>query len=206
MELPGAAVYGLSMPQSPPLPALECAAHGRASGRDPIEATLVQTPLGPMVAAAVQQGLCLLEFSDQQRLQAQLQTVARRLKLDLIPGDHPHLRHLRQELAAYFEGRLRFFTVPLFLPGTPFQEAVWGELQRIPYGATTCYEVLAERIGKPAAVRAVGHANGMNPVSILVPCHRVLNKNGHLCGYGGGLWRKRLLLELERTGRLDSGT
>lgn len=179
---------------------------GKAPGKGIIVAALVRTPLGPMVAAAVEPGLCLLEFSDRRMLQAQLQTLARRLKLDLVPGDHPHLRHLRKELAAYFEGKLRSFTVPLFTPGTPFQEAVWEELKRIPHGTTTSYEALAERIGKPAAVRAVGHANGLNRVSILIPCHRLVSKDGNLCGYGGGLWRKRLLLELERTGRLDSGT
>ena len=177
---------------------------GKASGQDLIVATLLQTPLGPMVAAAVDQGLCLLEFSDRRMLQAQLQTVSRRLQLSLVPGDHPHLRHLRTELEAYFEGRLRSFSVPLFTPGTPFQEAVWTELLKIPCGETTSYEALAERIGKPAAVRAVGHANGLNRVSILIPCHRVVNKDGQLCGYGGGLWRKRLLLALERTGRLST--
>ena len=177
---------------------------GRASERDVIVTTLLQTPLGPMVAAAVDQGLCLLEFSDRRMLQAQLQTVSHRLKLSLVPGDHAHLRHLRAELEAYFAGQLRTFTVPLFTPGTPFQEAVWQALQRIPLGETIAYETLAERIGKPAAVRAVGHANGMNRVSILIPCHRVVNKDGNLCGYGGGLWRKRLLLELERTGHLPS--
>lgn len=175
---------------------------GKVSGQNVIVASLLQTPLGPMVAAAVDQGLCLLEFSDRRMLQAQLQTVSRRLKLGLVPGDHPHLRHLRVELAAYFEGRLSSFTIPLFTPGTPFQEAVWEELRRIPQGETTSYEALANRVGKPAAVRAVGRANGMNRVSILIPCHRVLNKDGNLCGYGGGLWRKRLLLELERTGHL----
>jgi AraC family transcriptional regulator, regulatory protein of adaptative response / methylated-DNA-[protein]-cysteine methyltransferase len=171
---------------------------GQASTQEVIVATLVQTPLGPMVAAAVDRGLCLLEFSDRRMLQTQLQTLSRRLKLSLVPGDHPHLKHLRKELEAYFAGALRTFTVPLFTPGTPFQEAVWTELQAIPWGATTTYEGLALQLGKPNAVRAVGHANGLNRVSILIPCHRVLNKDGNLCGYGGGLWRKRLLLNLEQ--------
>lgn len=175
---------------------------GKAGAKDVITAALLPTELGPMVAAATDRGLCLLEFADRRMLKVQLQTIARRLKLGLVPGDHPHLRHLRTELDAYFAGKLQAFTVPLHIPGTPFQEAVWGELARIPHGGTTTYEALAERIGHPAAVRAVGHANGMNRICILVPCHRVLNKDGGLCGYGGGLWRKRLLLELERTGRL----
>ncbi len=177
---------------------------GIAFGQGGMMATLLETPLGPMVAAAVDQGLCLLEFSDRGRLQTQLKTVARRLKLGLVPGDHPHLEQLREELTTYFAGELRSFTVPLFTPGTPFQEAVWAELLKIPCGETLSYEALAKRIGKPTAVRAVGHANGMNRVSILIPCHRLLAKDGNLCGYGGGLWRKRLLLTLEQTGHLST--
>ena len=177
---------------------------GKASGQDAIVMAHLPTALGPMVAAATDQGLCLLEFSDRRMLQVQLQTLSRRLKLALVPGDHPHLRHLRAELERYFAGSLRDFTVPLHTPGTPFQEAVWQALRQIPHGGTTTYEALAERIGHPAAVRAVGHANGLNRVSILIPCHRVLDKSGGLCGYGGGLWRKRLLLTLERTGQLST--
>jgi AraC family transcriptional regulator, regulatory protein of adaptative response / methylated-DNA-[protein]-cysteine methyltransferase len=179
---------------------------GKVSGKEVIVADLVQSPLGPMVAAAVDQGLCLLEFSDRRMLQVQLQTLSRRLKLGVVPGDHPHLRQLRAELKAYFDGRLRAFTVPLHIPGTAFQEAVWQELLKIPCGETISYETLAERAGKPAAIRAAGHANGMNRICILVPCHRVVNKDGNLCGYGGGLWRKCLLLELERTGSLPEIT
>lgn len=163
-----------------------------------IVTAMVQTPLGPMVAAAVDQGVCLLEFSEPTRLRSQLQAISRRLRRPLAPGEHPHLVRLRGELEAYFAGELRTFTVPLCTPGTPFQEAVWAALLRIRFGETLSYEALATRIGRPAAVRAVGRANGMNPVSILVPCHRVVNKNGNLCGYGGGLWRKRALLDLER--------
>lgn len=177
---------------------------GRTSGRDVIVASLLQTPLGPMVAAAAEAGLCFLEFSDRRMLQAQLQTVSRRLKLRVVPGDHPHIAHLREELKAYFDGDLRDFSVPLFTPGTPFQERVWHELRKIPHGETITYETLAARAGKPAAIRAAGHANGLNRICLLVPCHRVVNKDGNLCGYGGGLWRKRLLLELERTGHLPT--
>lgn len=177
---------------------------GKASTQDAILVAHLPTALGPMVAAATDQGLCLLEFSDRRMLQVQLQTLSRRLKQGLVPGDHPHLRHLRAELEAYFAGNLRTFTVPLHTPGTLFQEAVWQALKDIPHGETTTYEALAERIGYPTAIRAVGHANGLNRVSILIPCHRVLDKSGGLCGYGGGLWRKRLLLTLERTGRLSA--
>lgn len=182
-----------------------CGPEGGELDGNGIRAALLPTPLGPMVAAAVPEGVCLLEFSNPQRLPVQVQILVRRLKRRIAPGDTPCLGHLRRELAAYFRGELRTFTVPLFTPGTPFQAAVWGELARIPYGATLSYEAMAERIGRPAAVRAVGRANGMNPVSILLACHRVLNKSGSLCGYGGGLWRKQALLELERTGRLPAG-
>jgi methylated-DNA-[protein]-cysteine S-methyltransferase len=102
-----------------------------------------------------------------------------------------------RELDAYFAGRLQKFTLPLDLRGTPFQKAVWGALLGIPYGETRSYSDIAVAIGKPAAVRAVGLANGANPVSIIVPCHRVIGKSGDLVGYGGGLERKRALLHLE---------
>jgi AraC family transcriptional regulator of adaptative response/methylated-DNA-[protein]-cysteine methyltransferase len=109
---------------------------------------------------------------------------------------------LRQELDDYFQGGRARFTLPLASRGTPFQEKVWLELRRIPYGQTISYDELARRVGQPMAQRAVARANGMNYVAILIPCHRVIGKDGSLTGYGGGLWRKRLLLELERTGKL----
>ncbi|HWQ07557.1 MAG TPA: methylated-DNA--[protein]-cysteine S-methyltransferase [Holophaga sp.] len=182
-----------------------CGPTGGGPEGEGILAAVLATPLGPMVAAAVPEGVCLLEFSNPMRLPVQVRTLARRLTRRISPGNPPLLEHLQRELEAYFAGQLRTFTVPLFTLGTPFQAAVWGELARIPYGTTLSYEALAERIGKPAAFRAVGRANGMNPVSILLACHRVLNKSGSLCGYGGGLWRKQALLELERTGRLPAG-
>ena len=106
-----------------------------------------------------------------------------------------------RELRAYFAGRLKKFTLPLDLRGTPFQKSVWEALLAIPYGETRSYSDIAQAVGKPAAVRAVGLANGANPVSIVVPCHRVIGKSGDLVGYGGGLERKRALLELEAQGR-----
>jgi AraC family transcriptional regulator of adaptative response/methylated-DNA-[protein]-cysteine methyltransferase len=112
------------------------------------------------------------------------------------------VEHLREELACYFQGKQRRFGLRLALNGTPFQERVWNELTQIPHGETISYEELAQRIHQPTAVRAVARANGMNRISILVPCHRVIGKDGELTGYGGGLWRKRLLLDLEKTGSL----
>lgn len=104
----------------------------------------------------------------------------------------------REQLAAYFAGERTDFDLPVAATGTPFQHEVWHALTEIPYGTTWSYGDLAQRIGKPAAVRAVGLANGRNPVSIVVPCHRVVGADGSLTGYGGGLDRKRFLLDLER--------
>lgn len=175
---------------------------GKAAAGDCLYAALFQTPLGPMVAAATTRAVCFLEFADRRMFRDQVRTLARRFRLPLVPEENPLIQRLRAELEAYFAGRLRSFNVPLQEPGTDFQERVWAELQRIPYGETISYDVLAERAGSPGAHRAAGTANGMNRLAILVPCHRVVGKDGQLAGYGGGLWRKRLLLELERTGAL----
>lgn len=160
--------------------------------------TRIITPLGPMVAAATDDGVCLLEFADRRMLETQLRRVQRTLRCAIAPGEHRHLDRLERELEEYFAGRRNTYTVPLELTGTPFQEAVWAELLRIPYGRTSTYEAIARAIRRPTARRAVGRANGDNRVAIVVPCHRVLRADGTLCGYGGGLWRKRRLLDHER--------
>jgi AraC family transcriptional regulator of adaptative response/methylated-DNA-[protein]-cysteine methyltransferase len=157
----------------------------------------IESPLGGLIAGATPDGICLLEFPEPDRLGPQMLAIRRRLDCGIGPGHSPHLDHLQQELARYFAGRLDAFRVPLVMRGTPFQQRVWKELRRIPYGTTRSYEDLAQAIGAPGAPRAVGHANGMNPVAIVVPCHRVINKNGRLGGYGGQLWRKEHLLRLE---------
>ncbi len=108
-----------------------------------------------------------------------------------------HLAHLARELDDYFAGKLSGFETPLVIAGTPFQRRVWNALLQIPYGETRSYEDLAHTIGSEQGQRAVGHANGENRIAIVIPCHRVVNKNGQLGGYGGGLWRKEFLLELE---------
>jgi len=159
--------------------------------------TTIDTPLGPMVAGATDTGLCLLEFTDRRMLEAQMRRLQSLLKQPLVPGDHPHLAQTREQLAAYFDKRLTTFTLPLVFRGTPFEERVWKELCRIPYGETLSYAALAERVGSPGAQRAVGRANGMNRIAIVIPCHRVVNSDGKLGGYGGGLWRKHWLLGLE---------
>jgi AraC family transcriptional regulator, regulatory protein of adaptative response / methylated-DNA-[protein]-cysteine methyltransferase len=158
----------------------------------------VASPLGPLTIGATRDAVCLLEFAEPARTQREFGELARWFGGAVVPGDTPLLRTLHDELAAYFAGRLRTFSVPLACPGTPFQQAVWTELGRIPYGQTICYEELATRVGRPHAQRAVGLANSRNRIAIVIPCHRVVNKCGRLGGYGGGLWRKQHLLDLER--------
>jgi O-6-methylguanine DNA methyltransferase len=169
-------------------------------GSAALAATWLATPIGPMVAAASTRGLCLLEFGEEERLAMQVAGLRRRFRTAVRPGESPYLDQLRGELPSYFGADLRRFTVPLDARGTPFEERVWAELLRIPYGETRSYEQLAVTLGTPSGQRAVGRANGMNPVVIVIPCHRVVNKSGRLGGYGGGLWRKELLLRLEQEG------
>jgi AraC family transcriptional regulator of adaptative response/methylated-DNA-[protein]-cysteine methyltransferase len=174
---------------------------GRAPGHsrelDRIVVTWFESPVGPLVAAATDQGICLLEFSERQRLETQVDALKKVFSCAIVPGENAHLMKLKSELGAYFVGRLKEFSLPLVYPGSPFQLRVWNELLRIPYGQTCSYEELAQRIGSENGQRAVGHANGTNRIAILIPCHRVVNKGGKLGGYGGGLWRKQHLLDLE---------
>src|SRR5439155_16743466 len=121
----------------------------------------------------------------------------RRFALPVVPGDNAVLEQLRAELAEYFEKKRREFTVPCALHGTDFQQRTWRELQRIPYGETASYQDIATHLHAPSAVRAVARANATNRICIIIPCHRVIAKDGTLSGYGGGVWRKRLLLHLE---------
>jgi AraC family transcriptional regulator of adaptative response/methylated-DNA-[protein]-cysteine methyltransferase len=171
---------------------------GKARDQECATAAWLRTPLGPMIAAATRRGVCLLEFTDRRMLETQLELLGRRLRLPLVPGEHETLARLKAELGEYFEGKRHAFQVPLHVSGSPFQERVWQELLRIPYGETRSYEEIAKRTGSPGAVRAVGQANGMNRIAIVIPCHRVVNKGGKLGGYGGGLWRKQRLLGLEQ--------
>ena len=173
---------------------------GRARDTALVRVRRLATPLGPMVAGATDEGLCLLEFADRRMLERQLETLRRRLDAVLVPGSHPHLERVEKRLARYFAGEPEPFELPLLLPGTDFQREVWSALREIPRGTTTSYGELAKRLGRPKAVRAVARANADNRVAILVPCHRVVGKDGRLQGYGGGKWRKARLLELEGAG------
>lgn len=159
------------------------------------------TPLGPMLVAATDSQLCLLEFVDRRMLPAQVQRLRRRLGAVFVPDRNPIIAQTETQIAEYFDGKRSKFTVPIVMPGTEFQQQVWDELTRIPYGTTTSYAALAQRVDRPKAVRAVGTTNGLNALAIIVPCHRVVGADGKLVGYGGGLWRKQRLLELETTSR-----
>ncbi len=163
----------------------------------PMAATWIETPLGSMIAAADDEGLALLEFVDRRMLPTQIERMRRLFGCAVTPGTNPILQQTEAELAAYFKGRLREFSVPLHVKGSPFQVKAWARLLEIPYGTTTSYGQMAKDIGCPDAQRAVGKANGDNRIAILIPCHRVVRSDGTLCGYGGGLWRKKRLLELE---------
>jgi AraC family transcriptional regulator of adaptative response/methylated-DNA-[protein]-cysteine methyltransferase len=174
---------------------------GRFRSRECVLLSWLPSPLGPLVAGATVSGICLLEFTDRRMLEAQCGTVRRLFDAPLVPGSNEHLEALQGELARYFAGDLRTFSVPLAYPGTPFQRRVWEQLLAIPYGETRSYEELAGAVGDVKAVRAVGRANGLNRISILIPCHRVVRKDGGLGGYGGGLRRKQYLLNLERSHR-----
>lgn len=171
---------------------------GKSHSRQCVLLAWMPTPLGPMIAGATDEGLCLLEFSDRRMLEAQFDSVRRLFGGPGVMGTNPHLSQLQEELAGYFAGTLRNFRVPIVYPGTPFQRQVWQQLLQVPYGQTRSYQELAAALGNPAAVRAVGRANGMNRIAILIPCHRIVNKNGDLGGYGGGLRRKQHLLNLEQ--------
>lgn len=170
------------------------------AGAAPVVARWLATPVGPMIAGASEAGVCLLEFVDRRALAAQLGAVRRRLRRPIVPGANAHLAQLERELAGYFAGTLRRFGVALEAPGSAFQERVWEELRRVEPGTTASYVEIARRIGRPTAVRAVARANGDNRIAIIIPCHRVIGEDGALTGYGGGVWRKRWLLDHERGG------
>ncbi|MEW6511375.1 MAG: methylated-DNA--[protein]-cysteine S-methyltransferase [Bacteroidota bacterium] len=171
---------------------------GKARVADAIKIAWIESPLGPLVAAATDESLVLLEFTDRRMLEAQFRALRKHFKRPIVPGSNDVLSRLRTELREYFAGERRDFTVPVSFPGSVFQQRVWRELLRIPHGRTISYEELAKRIASPKGQRAVGTANGLNRIAIVIPCHRVVNKSGELGGYGGGMWRKQALLELER--------
>ena len=162
---------------------------------DAVSLKRITCPIGELILGVGGRGCRLIEFADRSD---QRDTLARRrCKLGVSDAEHALFRRVESELADYFAGSENGCSVPLDLRGTPFQVAVWEALQGIPYGETRTYREIAVLVGRPSAVRAVGGAVGRNPVSVLIPCHRVVRTGGGLGGYGGGTWRKQYLLGQE---------
>ena len=156
----------------------------------------IPTPIGPMLAGATERAIVLCDFADRAMIDVQVAAVRRRIG-PTVEGSSALLDRLESQLREYFAGARHEFDLPIEIPGSAFQERVWAELRRIPYGQTISYRQLAERVDAGAAYRAVGRANGSNRVAVIVPCHRVVAANGGLGGYGGGLAAKRRLLDVE---------
>lgn len=165
-----------------------------------LKASWLDTPLGPMIAIADEEALHLLEFVDRRGLEREIERLRQKTKSAIIPGRTRAISSIEKELKLYFDSKLREFKTPLFFLGSPFQKRVWEELRKIPYGETRSYSDIAAMVGKSSAFRAVAQANGANQIAIVIPCHRVINKNENLGGYGGGLTRKKWLLKHERKG------
>ena len=157
----------------------------------------IETPIGPLLAGANEEGICLLEFSDRRMLETQIKILEKRLNAELYPGKSEYFEPLANQIDEYFSGNRTEFDISLITPGTPFQQQVWKAIEDVPFGKIRTYKQQSIQIGNPKAVRAVGSANGDNRIAIIIPCHRIVGNNGALVGYGGGLWRKRFLLELE---------
>ena len=165
-----------------------------------LKASWLDTRLGPMIAIGDEEFLYLLEFVDRRGLEREVERLRQRMKCAILPGITDPIRSIEVELSEYFEGKLQEFKTPLYFLGSPFQKKVWEELQKIPYGETRSYAQLAITIGKPSAFRAVANANGANQFAIVIPCHRVINSTGDWGGYGGGLPRKKWLIQHEKQG------
>lgn len=169
-----------------------------AQGRHKIlKAAWLDLPVAPMIAIADEIELYLLEFMDRGRLEREMERLRHQLKAAIIPGETLPIVSIRKELDQYFTGQLKEFKTPLGLLGSTFQQSVWAELKKIPIGTTCSYAELACRVGNPKAYRAVANANGANQLAIIIPCHRVIKRNGELGGYGGGIRRKQWLIDHE---------
>jgi AraC family transcriptional regulator, regulatory protein of adaptative response / methylated-DNA-[protein]-cysteine methyltransferase len=150
-----------------------------------------------MIAIASHKGICLLEFENRRALPTEIKFLIKHFNAEITDSESPFFPELRLQLNAYFTKDLQQFSIPLDTPGTAFQNTVWKELQAIPYGKTRSYKQQSIALGQPLAIRAVANANGMNRIAILIPCHRVIGEDGSMTGYGGKIWRKKWLLELE---------
>ncbi|MFM9944423.1 MAG: methylated-DNA--[protein]-cysteine S-methyltransferase [Bacteroidia bacterium] len=164
--------------------------------QDILQFKIIETPIGRMLGCANQEGICILEFTDDS--EKTLKIISNVFRIELNRSYNPHLENLKIQLDEYFSGLRKEFSLNLDITGSNFQKNVWALLLQIPYGTTQTYKQQADRLKQPLGIRAMAHANGQNPLIILVPCHRVIGSNGKLSGYSGGLWRKRWLLEHER--------
>ncbi|MBL5931760.1 bifunctional transcriptional activator/DNA repair enzyme AdaA [Lelliottia amnigena] len=171
--------------------------HAPSESRQVILIHRFTTPLGPMFVCATERGICLLEFVDRRMLETEFSDLQRLLKARIMAGENRHTRQMEAEMGEYFAGTRQQFEVTLDMPGSEFQRTVWEALQAVPFGETSHYQALAKQIDKPAAVRAVAGANGANRVAIVIPCHRIIGKDGSLTGYGGGIARKAWLIAHE---------
>lgn len=158
----------------------------------------IATPLGTMLAATTEQGICLFEFPYRRSIDNILARVVNGLGAELETGTHPYLDMLRNQVQEYFTGIRQHFDLPLHLVGSDFQKNVWQGLLHIPYGETRSYKQQSIFLGNEKAIRAIAAANGQNGIAIIIPCHRVIGENGSLTGYGGGLRNKQWLLNHER--------
>tara|TARA_R110002073_G_scaffold121657_3_gene264256 strand:- start:1029 stop:2108 length:1080 start_codon:yes stop_codon:yes gene_type:complete len=170
----------------------------RFTGRESLKADILDTPMGPMLAVCDDTHLHLLEFAERKALKPELARLRKAVNGDLGVGRTPITEQIECELTRFFAGEDARFETPLALHGTDFTQRVWTELRSIPAGATRSYGEVARAIGQPTATRAVARANGANQIAIVIPCHRVIGADGTLTGYGGGLWRKQSLIDLER--------
>jgi len=168
------------------------------TGRELLKADWIDTPVGAMIAVADRHALHVLEFFDRKALPNELRKLQQATNSAIGIGRLPPIDRIAGELDAYFRGEARRFETPLAPLGSPFTRRVWEALRQIPVGETRSYGAIARAIGRPSAVRAVARANGANPIAIVIPCHRVIGADGSLVGYGGGLWRKRWLIDHER--------
>ncbi len=167
------------------------------TGKEPLKADWIETPIGPMIAVADRHALQLLEFFERRALPRELAAMQKNCGCAIGVGRLPPIDQIEAELGAFFAGRSATFRTALAPGGSAFSKAVWQELRRIPPGETRSYSQVAAAVGRPSAVRAVARANGANQIALVIPCHRVIGADGSLTGYGGGLWRKQWLIEHE---------
>jgi len=158
----------------------------------------LDTPIGSMLAISDDQKLYLLEFTERKNLEKKIEKLRNKMNAIIMPGTTRPINCIKAELTLYFSGKLQHFITPIHMVGSSFQQTVWKELIKIPYGETRSYAMQSITIGNPKATRAVANANGANQLAIIIPCHRIIRNNGELGGYGGGVHRKKWLIDHEK--------